>query len=154
MFNWWKKNRNGHQNDDSLEKSYDFGRNIGSQITAKVDEFKENRIDEVSVNLLSAFKDRLETVFDSPPHDPKLVAQIELNEFRDQIKRFSDKMWAESKDFLNNELGILDEIGDDETTEKYIDYLELQISTGVNLLIHGAKMLYDKKLEEIDQSST
>lgn len=129
------------------KEAYKRGQEYAQYLGDRVNEFAENRLDHVTVNLLEVFKDRLETVYNDPDHDPKIVAAAELEIFKKQIAEAQKRFWSETQDHLSDELETLVEL---DLVELLADLIENVTEPRLNALIAGAKVLYDGKIKEIE----
>ena len=145
LFDWKSEKRK--QEVKETAAAYEKGKEFGKQLARMVDEFAEGRLDQITVNLLQVFKERLETVYDDPEHDPKDVAAAELRIFEEQIGEAQKRFWSELQDHLSDYLEIVDEL---ELGELLADLFEQATEPRLVTLIAGAKVLYDSKIEEIE----
>ncbi len=145
LFNWKSEKRKQEVKENAA--AYEKGKEFGKQLGRMVDEFAEGRLDQITFNLLQVFKERLETVYDDPEHDPKDVAAAELRIFEEQIGEAQKRFWSELQDHLSDYLEIVDEL---ELGELLADLFEHATEPRLVTLIAGAKVLYDSKIEEIE----
>lgn len=128
--------------------AYRAGQEFGGQLFAHLDAFAARRLDEVSIKLLEVFKGRLETVYDDPEHDPKMVAEVELRLFGERIEIYQQTMSVEMIDDLPEE--YVEAASSLDMTEEFLDLIEGVLEPRLQLLVHGAKALFEMKLEEIE----
>ena len=102
----------------------------------------------MSIKLLEVFKGRLETVYDDPEHDPKMVAEVELRLFGERIEIYQQTMSVEMIDDLPEE--YVEAASSLDMTEEFLDLIEGVLEPRLQLLVHGAKALFEMKLEEIE----
>ena len=145
LFNWKSEKRKQEVKENAA--AYEKGKEFGKQLGRMVDEFAEGRLDQITVNLLQVFKERLETVYDHPEHDPRVVAAIELRLFGEKVGEAQKRFWSELQDHLSDYLEIVDEL---DLSEQLADLFEHATEPRLEALIAGAKVLYDSKIEEIE----
>src|SRR5208337_4049361 len=75
-----------------LIAAYQKGQDAGRSMAAAVDEYMDRRLPSVTAALLKVFADRLQTIFDEPEHDPKVVAAIELKIFKENTDTFQTRL--------------------------------------------------------------
>lgn len=151
LFDWVK----GEKKKNNLEEAKSMGEDFGRQIGEKIDHYLETRVETVTVNLLEVFKGQLETVYDEPEHDPKDIAAIEFKIFGEQIVKFNEEMGQEILDYLTEEFEVLDELGESEALiENIVDLIVNRLEPHIQILLSGAKVLFDSKIEEIENSAT
>ncbi|WP_444921922.1 hypothetical protein ACJJID_06145 [Microbulbifer sp. CnH-101-G] len=148
FLDWISGKRN---KDKKNQAAYEKGQDFGGHLVSKVDEFSSARLDQITVNLLEVFKGRLETVCEDPEHDPKLVAAAELEIFKEQIGKAQENMWSELQQHLSSEIEIAEKI---DMVEEVADLIETATEQRLQILIAGAKALYDSKVEEIESQKT
>ena len=127
--------------------TYEKGKEFAEHLGVMIDEFAEGRLDQITVNLLQVFKERLETVYDDPEHGPEVVAAVELRIFEEKIGEAQKRFWSELQDHLSDYVEIMNEL---DLAERLADLFEHATEPRLEALIAGAKVLYDSKIEEIE----
>lgn len=145
---WWENRQRAKK--ERLEAANKMGRDFGDNLFKKVEKFGDTRLDEIAIKHLSVFKNQLETVYDDPDHEPKIIAAIEGQIFSEQTEQVLKIMWSETQEFCAEEVPHVGELEDPLINELLADIMEQRIEASITMMIAGAKALYDMKIEEIE----
>ena len=145
----FKRKRTGKQKElEDAIAAHKMGQKFGGQLIAHIEAFAASRLDDVSIKLLEVFKGRLETVYDDPEHDPKTVAVVELRLFGEQIDEYQKTMSIEMIDDLPEEYA--EAASSLNMNNELVDLIESVLQPRLDLLVAGAKTLFEIKLKEIE----
>ena len=155
----FKKLREKKEEKKKVQAAMADGEEFGNKIAEGIEKYSNERLSDVTVNLIAAFKQRLETVYDDKEIKPEEAAEIELNLFANEIEKFSKQMWEEYIAFISPTFEVFEKLlpenaSDNKVEEAlgpFADLIDSKIEEHANILIAGAKVLYDEKINEIHE---
>ena len=161
LFGWLSnKNKPTKEQQRAFELGQTAGEVIGDDLISRAESFMEGRFAQFFGDYIDALKQRLDTVYDDPEHDPKLLAHIELKIFCENAEEAKSQLHAEFENYvLRHDDSYYELLGNDDDTVAFVQHavsevVDKNLADGVELLIKTGVEVHDRKIEEIEQRAS
>lgn len=139
----------GRQHGDALYK----------HLKARANTFTDGRFSLMFSRYVDGFSQRLDTVYDDPHHEPKLVASMQLKIFNDEADKAKSSLRSEFETYMLSEDELILGLLEDEETMKDIKHtasqiMESALEDGFELLKNTAVAMYESKIDEIEKRAS